>query len=98
MSEPERPRRRDFEDNRTRILEAARHLIAERGPEALSISEVVRRADLNRTTAYKHFRTRDELVGAVMEALADEVGEMLTQPMAFGERVDHMARFFAEHP
>ena len=98
MSGPGRQRRRDFEDNRTRLLRAARQLIAERGPEGLAISEVVRLADLNRTTAYKHFRTRDELVAAVMESLADEVSEMLTQPMPFGERIDHMARFFVEHP
>lgn len=98
MSHSERSRRRDFEDNRARLLQAARELIAERGPEGLAISEVVRRADLNRTTAYKHFRTRDELVAAVMESLADEVSEMLTQPMPFGERIDHMARYFVEHP
>jgi AcrR family transcriptional regulator len=98
MSDPVGPRRRDFEDNRTRLLQAARKLIAERGPEGLAISEVVRRADLNRTTAYKHFRTRDELVAAVMESLASEVGEMLAQPLPFGERIDYMARFFVEHP
>ena len=98
MPPVDRPRRRDFEDNRSRLLVAARQLIAERGPEGLAISEVVRRARLNRTTAYKHFGTRDELVAAVMESLADEVGEMLNQPMPFGDRIDHMARFFAEHP
>lgn len=98
MVESATSRRRDFEDNRARLLAAARQLIAERGPEGLSISEVVRLADLNRTTAYKHFRTRDELVSAVMESLADEVGEMLTRPMPFGERIDFMARFFIQHP
>jgi AcrR family transcriptional regulator len=33
-----RPRRRDFEDNRRRILDAARLILAERGPEALTVS------------------------------------------------------------
>ena len=33
------------------------------GPEALTVSSVARAAGLNRTTAYQHFRTRDELVG-----------------------------------
>ena len=98
MVDSSRARRSDFEDNRARLLAAARQLIAERGPEGLSISEVVRLADLNRTTAYKHFRTRDELVSAVMESLAEEVGEMLTRPMPFGERIDFMARFFVQHP
>lgn len=98
MVESAPTRRRDFEDNRTRLLAAARQLIAERGPEGLSISEVVRLADLNRTTAYKHFRTRDDLVSAVMESLAAEVGEMLTRPMPFGDRIDFMVRFFIQHP
>jgi len=98
MSESDRPRRRDFADNRARLLDAARKLIAERGPEGLSMSEVVRLADLNRTTAYKHFRTRDELVTAVMESLSEEVGEMLERRMPFGERIDFMARFFIQHP
>ena len=93
-----RHRRRDFEENRGRLLDAARRLIAERGPEGLSVSEVVRLADLNRTTVYKHFRTRDELITAVMESLADEVSQMLIRPMPFGERIDFMVRFFVQHP
>jgi len=93
-----RPRRRDFESNRARILAAARRLIAERGPEGLTISEVAHRAAINRTTAYQHFRTRDALVGAVMESLAEEVSLMLTEPMPIGERIDFMASFFVEHP
>jgi len=91
-------RRRDFEQNRETLLRHARRIIAERGPEALTVSEVAHRAALNRTTAYQHFRTRDELVGAVMGALGDEVSAMLTAPMPIGERIDQMARFFVEHP
>ena len=98
MAQPIRPRRRDYEEHRVRILEAAREVIAERGPEALSVAEVARRASVNRTTAYQHFRTRDELVGAVMDEIADEVSLMLTAPLPISERIDHMARFFVEHP
>ncbi len=95
---PLRPRRRDFDETRVRILGAARNLVAERGPESLSIAEVARRAGIDRTTAYKHFRTRDDLVGAVMGSLGDEIGTMLERPMGFGDLIDHMARFFIEHP
>ena len=91
-------RRADFEANRDRILEAARELMAERGPEAITVSDVAHRAGVNRTTAYQHYRTRDALVSAVMELLADEVSQMLTEPMLIGERIDYMARFFVEHP
>jgi AcrR family transcriptional regulator len=59
---------------------------------------VAHRAALNRTTAYQHFRTRDELVAAVFADLANDVARMLVAPMPIGERIDHMARFFVEHP
>jgi len=91
-------RRRDYRSNRRRILAAARRLMAERGLEAITVSEVAHRAGLNRTTAYQHFRTRDELVGALMEELTDEVTGMLVEPQPLGERIDHMAGFLVEHP
>jgi len=91
-------RRRDYRSNRRRILAAARRLMAERGLEAVTVSEVAHRAGLNRTTAYQHFRTRDELVGALMEELTDEVTGMLVEPRPLGERIDHMAGFLVEHP
>ena len=91
-------RRRDFEQNRARILDAALALAAERGPEALTVSEVAHRAGVNRTTAYQHFRTRDALLGAVMEALGNAVTELLSAPMGFEERIDQMARYFVHHP
>ena len=91
-------RRRDYQSNRRRILAAARRLMAERGLEAITVSEVAHRAGLNRTTAYQHFRTRDELVGALLEELTDEVTGMLVEPRPLGERIDHMAAFLVEHP
>jgi len=72
--------------------------MAERGPEAVTVSEVAHRAALNRTTAYQHFRTRDDLVAAVIADLANDVAQMLVAPIPIGERIDHMARFFVEHP
>ena len=33
-----------------------------------------------------------------MGSLSDEIGQMLEQPMAFGDLIDHMSRFFIEHP
>ena len=75
---PARSRRSDFEDSRRRILAAARLILAERGPEALTVSEVAHRSGLNRTTAYQHFRTRDALAAAVTA----ELGEELTSQFA----------------
>jgi AcrR family transcriptional regulator len=96
--EKPRPRRRDFDDSRRRLLDAARLILAERGPEALTVSDVAHRAGLNRTTAYQHFRTRDALTAAVMSETADELLGMLHDPQAIWGDVDSMVPFFAAHP
>jgi len=93
---PLRPRRSDFERNRARLLEAARGLVAKHGLQALTVSEVAHEAGLNRTTAYQHFRTRDELVAAVLEAMGDELQAGLGEPHSAAELIDRMTRVFTE--
>ncbi|HXZ85502.1 MAG TPA: helix-turn-helix domain-containing protein, partial [Myxococcota bacterium] len=93
---PPRRRRSDFDRNRKRLLDAARRLLAEHGPESLTVSEVAHQAGLNRTTAYQHFRTRDELVGAVLEQMAEEFETGLDQPRSAAELIDGMTRVFSE--
>lgn len=97
-AETPRPRRRDYETSRRRLLAAARLILAERGPEALTVSEVAHRAGLNRTTAYQHFRTRDALSSAVMAEIADELIGMLRGPEAILAHTDPMLIYFVEHP
>lgn len=95
---PRRARRSDFEHTRRRIVEAARRLMGERGPESLSVSAVAHTAGINRTTAYQHFRTRDELVRAVTEELIAEVGAYLATQRPIVEHIDAVAGYFLEHP
>lgn len=95
---PRRPRRSDFQRTRRRIVEAARALMAERGPEGLTVSGVARAAQINRTTAYQHFRTRDELVGAVMTEIVAEVSGLIGGGGGLAERIDHVAGYFMDHP
>jgi AcrR family transcriptional regulator len=93
-----RERRSDFLDTRRRIVEAARRLMAERGPESLTVSAVAHAAAINRTTAYQHFRTRDELVRAVTEELMAEVAAFLASQRPIVEHIDEVAAYFFEHP
>jgi len=88
----------DFERTRRRILDAARRLMADRGPESLTVSAVAHAAEINRTTAYQHFRTRDDLVRAVTDELVAEVLRLLTDPRPLPERIDFLANHFLEHP
>jgi AcrR family transcriptional regulator len=67
MSVQERPLRADAERNRKRLLDAARTLFAERGLD-VSMDDIARAAGVGVGTAYRRFRSRDQIV----EALFDE--------------------------
>ena len=88
----------DHQRTRRRILDAARRLMGEQGPESLTVSGVARAAQINRTTAYQHFRTRDELVGAVMEELTQEVGARIGADQPLERRIDDLVGYFVAHP
>jgi AcrR family transcriptional regulator len=98
LEAPPRTRRLDHQRTRRRILDAARRLMGEHGPESLTISAVARAAEINRTTAYQHFRTRDDLVEAVMGELSREVGERIGADHPLAQRIDDLVLYFVEHP
>jgi len=79
MSDAKNKSRRDNTDpesTRREILQAALEILSRDGPESLNVSEVARRARVNRGTAYQHFPTREDLVHAtaawVSERMYDE--------------------------
>lgn len=51
------------------ILEAATGLFAERGPAATSIRDIAARSNVNHGLVFRHFGTKDQLVGAVLDHL-----------------------------
>ena len=54
--------------NRLRaLLEAARDLVAEQGPDALTLSALAAQVGLSRPSLYEYFRSRDDLVAAMVE-------------------------------
>ena len=60
---------------RMRLIEAAMLVFARRGVEGGVIDEVIATAEVSRGSFYNHFRTHDELLGAV----AEEVGNQLLE-------------------
>jgi AcrR family transcriptional regulator len=60
----ERTLRADARRNRARIIEAARELFAEHGLEA-QIDDIAEKAEVGVGTVYRHFPTKDDLVGAL---------------------------------
>lgn len=107
LVEKERKPRRNRERTRAAILEVAAKLLAQDGPEGLSVSQVAQRAGVNRGTAYHHFQTREQLVKEattwISESLCREVfGEsdefvfkVRLNPRDISER---LARFAMENP
>ena len=63
--ETERPQRADARRNRARILESARTVFAEYGPEA-QIVDVAHQAGVGVGTVYRHFPTKEALLVELM--------------------------------
>lgn len=95
-----RARVRDPEATREAILAAAQAMMAEHGPSGLTVSDVARRAGVNRGTAYQHFPTRERLVAAVLERLGRGTKRALdaTAPESLDARIDDTVAYFVEHP
>ena len=93
-----RPLRSDAQNNRAALLKAAQALVSERGAEALTVAAVARRAGLNRSTAYQHFKDREQIVSAVSEAFGAEVQQIFSEPRELGEQIDFFVDYFSTHP
>jgi len=63
-----RPR---LESTDQRIFEAARELLRLKGPAAVNIDSVATLSGVARTTIYRRYRSRDELMHAILEHLID---------------------------
>ena len=58
-------------------LSAAAELFAERGPGATSIRDIAARSKVNHGLIYRHFGTKEQLVGAVLEHLGGRLTALL---------------------
>ena len=65
-------------DTRGRILDAAFDAIAVFGIARLSLEDVARRAGLSRQTLYRYFRTKDDVVAAVILREEEALLEVVT--------------------
>ncbi|MEV0788665.1 helix-turn-helix domain-containing protein [Kribbella sp. NPDC050459] len=63
-----RPR---LESTDERIFQAARELLRLKGPAAVNIDSVAARSGVARTTIYRRYRSRDEMLHAILEHLID---------------------------
>jgi len=57
------------------VMAAAADLLMEQGPDGLTVDAVVARSGVAKSTVYRHWATRDELVAAVFANCAPEIDE-----------------------
>jgi len=77
-----------------RLVEAARELFWEKGYEATSLGEVVKRAKANPGSLYYFFKTKEELLLAVLDRYTELLWPRVVEP-AFKAVDDPMVRIFA---
>jgi len=66
------------------LLDSAVALISEVGPQAFTLREVARRADVSHNAPYRHFHDKDDLLAAVAAEGFDRLTESMKKEMAKG--------------
>jgi AcrR family transcriptional regulator len=86
------PRRADAQRNRERILQAARDLVGR--PGELKLSAVAKACGIGQGTLYRHFPTREALLGEVYRREVEDLVAAAPQLLAAGQPVDALAAWF----
>lgn len=79
---PPQPRQKRSVDNRARLKTTALALFGERGYERTSIEEIARRANLAVGGFYLHYRSKRQLLLALMDDLLEGLNRLKLQPKA----------------
>lgn len=70
------------------MIKAAREIIAELGVEALRVSDVTRRADVAFGTFYNQFKTKDDIVEAVVAETIVGLAQSVEESPEFGDAAE----------
>lgn len=87
MAQPSGPSRTARRQAQTRasLIKAAREIIAELGVEALRVSDVTQRADVAFGTFYNQFKTKDDIIEAVVAETIVGLAQSVEQSPEFGD-------------
>ncbi len=75
-------------DQRERLLAAVPSVVAERGYEAMSVADIVKRAAVSRNAFYKSFRDKQDCFATAHEAGHERLFEILAQPCEEGGTIN----------
>lgn len=80
-------------ESRERVIMEAARLLRERGPEGVSVAEVMAAAGMTHGGFYTHFPSKDALLAAATERAFDEKLDALTRPSEAGARQEALLRY-----
>lgn len=69
----------DPDATRARVLSTATQLFYERGVHGVGINEIAERAGASKLTIYRHFRSKDGLVAAMVRERSDQIHDWLVR-------------------
>jgi AcrR family transcriptional regulator len=93
MPVSERPLRRDAQQNRQRILEAARELFAQRGL-GVTLNDIAHHAGVGVATVYRRFPDKAQLIDALFEQRLEEFLELMNAALDDPDPWQGFAGFF----
>lgn len=87
-------REREKEQLRTRIIEAARDIVSEKGLDALSMRAIAERIEYSPATIYLYFKDKDELVREVVVAGFERMSDYMREElMEAGEEANALEEY-----
>ena len=96
MAAPHSAFARKREATTSAILDATARIIAEKGLDAFTMSEIAERAKVNRSLIYHYFHSRESLVAQAIDYIIGQYEE--AEPMSGVDSVEQSARMYIEHP
>ncbi len=78
------------------ILDATAEIITEKGLDSFTISEVARRAEVNRALVYHYYQNRENLITHAIDRIMERYN--IVESDLSGEAVARTARSYIEHP
>jgi len=76
---------------RMRIIDAADALFDERGFDGVSVTDIAERAEVGRTTFFRHFRDKTEVVFAKEQSMSSAIADAASESWGPDRRVDSLA-------
>lgn len=76
---------------RARIVDAADQLFAERGFDSVSVTDIAERAEVGRTTFFRHFKDKTEVVFAKEQEMFDAITNATSEDLTLTQSVESLA-------